>query len=227
MSGGHWQYDPNDTFVSSVDHTTGKLTEIGPAGTAEFHNACAKAIRLGVEVLERQPIAPIRSITKRNLGLRNRPGSAAHRSTSITMVLTPRFSPFCAGAIAIVALLCSLAPLFFLVGCGGSNSSNLAPQPVTNPAPEPVTNPTPQAVTVIVSSSSSSVLLGNTQQFTATVTGTSNTAVSWSVNGISGGNSTVGTISSTGLYTAPQVLPDPATVTIQATRQANKTVSRS
>jgi parallel beta-helix repeat protein len=77
----------------------------------------------------------------------------------------------------------------------------------------------------MVSSSSSSVLLGSTQQFTATVTGTSNTAVTWSVNGVSGGNSTVGTISSTGLYTAPQDLPNPAIVTIQATSQANSSAS--
>ena len=77
----------------------------------------------------------------------------------------------------------------------------------------------------MVSSSSSSVLLGNTQQFTATVTGTSNGAVIWSVNGISGGNSTVGIVSSTGLYAAPQDLPNPSNVTIQATSQANTSAS--
>ncbi len=71
------------------------------------------------------------------------------------------------------------------------------------------------------------MLLGSTQQFTATVKGTSNTAVTWSVNGVSGGNSTVGTISSTGLYTAPQDLANPAIVTIQATSQASSSVSGS
>jgi hypothetical protein len=71
------------------------------------------------------------------------------------------------------------------------------------------------------------VVLGNTQQFTATVTGTSNSAVTWNVNGISGGNSTVGTVSGTGLYTAPQDLPNPANVTIQATSQADSSVTGS
>ncbi|MGB7266945.1 MAG: hypothetical protein WBC92_15630, partial [Terracidiphilus sp.] len=33
--------------------------------------------------------------------------------------------------------------------------------------------------------------------------------IAFSVNGILGGNSTVGTISSTGLYTAPAVVPTP------------------
>jgi hypothetical protein len=69
------------------------------------------------------------------------------------------------------------------------------------------------------------VLLGNTQQLTATVTGTSNAAVTWSVNGISGGNPMVGTISSTGLYTAPQDLPAPPNATIQATSVANNSAS--
>lgn len=44
---------------------------------------------------------------------------------------------------------------------------------------------------------------GATQQFTATVQGQSNPQLAWSVDGIGGGNSTVGTISSSGLYTAP------------------------
>lgn len=42
-----------------------------------------------------------------------------------------------------------------------------------------------------------------TQQFIATVQGLSNANVSWSVDGIAGGNNSVGTIDSTGLYTAP------------------------
>src|SRR5690242_18624285 len=41
------------------------------------------------------------------------------------------------------------------------------------------------------------------QQFTATVTGTPNTAVTWSVDGVNGGNGDTGFISGTGLYTAP------------------------
>src|SRR5438105_2738647 len=38
---------------------------------------------------------------------------------------------------------------------------------------------------------------------TATVSGSSNTAVSWPVDKVAGGNSSVGTISPGGLYTAP------------------------
>src|SRR4029453_2530503 len=57
-------------------------------------------------------------------------------------------------------------------------------------------------VTVTVSPSSASVRVGHTQTFTATVTGAPNT-VTWSVNDIAGGNGTVGTITSSGQFTAP------------------------
>lgn len=45
-----------------------------------------------------------------------------------------------------------------------------------------------------------------TEQFTATLQGLSNSGVSWSVDGVANGNSTVGTISSAGLYTAPSAI---------------------
>ena len=60
------------------------------------------------------------------------------------------------------------------------------------------------------------VRLGSTEQLTATVTNSSNTAVTYQVNGVAGGSSTVGTISSTGLYTPPATIPSPNTVTITA-----------
>ncbi len=47
------------------------------------------------------------------------------------------------------------------------------------------------------------ILPNATEQFTAHVTGMSDTSVKWYVNNILNGNSTVGTITSSGLYTAP------------------------
>jgi hypothetical protein len=73
----------------------------------------------------------------------------------------------------------------------------------------------------------SSVLLGNTQIFAADVTNTTNTAVTWSVNGAVGGNAAVGTISPAGQYTAPGDLPNNAMVTIAATSLADATKSGS
>ena len=77
------------------------------------------------------------------------------------------------------------------------------------------------AITVTVSPISASLQLGKTQAFSAAVSGNANTSVSWSVNGVAGGNATVGTISATGLYTAPAAMPQNGQVTIRATSVAN------
>jgi hypothetical protein len=74
-------------------------------------------------------------------------------------------------------------------------------------------------VAVAVSPIAASVAVSKTQQFTATVTGTSNTAVTWSVVG----GAANGTISSTGLYTAPPAVPNPPQVTVTATSQKDGT----
>jgi hypothetical protein len=84
-------------------------------------------------------------------------------------------------------------------------------------------------VTVAVSPTSGSLQAGsgNTLSFTATVGDTLNTQVTWRVNTISGGNATVGTISTGGVYTVPATLPSPATVTVTATSVADSTRSAS
>jgi len=51
---------------------------------------------------------------------------------------------------------------------------------------------------------STTVAAGATQQFTPTTT-PANLPLTWQVNGVTGGNSVVGTITQAGLYTAPQV----------------------
>ncbi len=83
------------------------------------------------------------------------------------------------------------------------------------------TPPPPPPVTVAVLPGAATLTVGSTQQFAAGIAGTANTAVAWSVNGAPGGNSTVGTISSAGLYTASAAVPSPAIVTVRATSAAN------
>src|ERR1700734_2278294 len=80
---------------------------------------------------------------------------------------------------------------------------------------------------------SANVSTGAAQVFTAGITGTGSpsTAVSWSVNGIAGGNSSVGTIVSNGsvsaVYTAPSEPPTPSTVSVSATSVADTSKSAS
>jgi protein dithiol oxidoreductase (disulfide-forming) len=74
---------------------------------------------------------------------------------------------------------------------------------------------------VTVTPASAQVATGATQAFAAAVTNTSNTAVTWNVNGIAGGNPTIGTISTAGLYSAPAQVPSPAMVTVSAVSVAD------
>jgi uncharacterized protein (DUF1800 family) len=98
-----------------------------------------------------------------------------------------------------------------LSGCGPSQSS------VSSPSTQPS----------IAVSGSGQVRLGGTTAFTAMVSNLTNTAVTWQVNGVASGNSTVGTISSAGLYTPPAAIPSSNPVTISAVSVASPSVSGS
>ena len=78
-----------------------------------------------------------------------------------------------------------------------------------------------KSVTVVVDPKTQSVVVATTQQFNATVTGSSNTAVAWSVGGTSCSTQDCGSISAAGLYTAPKTIPNPALVAVTATANAN------
>lgn len=81
------------------------------------------------------------------------------------------------------------------------------------------------SVAISISPTSATVQVNATQQFTATVTGTTDTRVTWLVANVVGGNSTVGTISSSGLYTAPSTVPSGGTVTVTAQSVADTSQS--
>jgi hypothetical protein len=99
-----------------------------------------------------------------------------------------------------IAMALAIAALLGAWGCGG----NSAPSVVTEPP----------SVSVTVSPNSITVLQDATQAFTAKVTGTTNTAVTWNVEETLGG-----TINSAGLYTPPQNAA--GTFHVIATSQAN------
>ena len=67
--------------------------------------------------------------------------------------------------------------------------------------------------------SSYNIEVGSTRQLTAYVPLSPNT-VTFTVNGIAGGNAMVGTISPTGLYSAPATVPMPNAVKVRATSTA-------
>ncbi len=104
----------------------------------------------------------------------------------------------------------ALVVLFFvsILGAGCTGTTGSSSTPTTSPG-------------VVTTPAAVNVRAGDTQQFTAAVTGTTNPAVTWTVNGVAGGNATVGTINATGSYTSPATLPASNAITIQATSQGN------
>jgi hypothetical protein len=116
--------------------------------------------------------------------------------------------------------------LFGLVACGGGGSTP-TPTPTPAPTPTPVPSPTP-AAPVSVSPTAFTVPLNGSQQLTAAG---SATPVTWSVNSLPGGNTTIGTISPTGFYQAPAGFNPPGTITVTITAtsiaDATKTASSS
>lgn len=79
-------------------------------------------------------------------------------------------------------------------------------------------------VTVATNPANQSVIaVSLTVQFVATVNGVSSTAVDWTLSGSSCSGSACGTISSSGLYSAPTTVPNnkPMSVTVTATSQAD------
>ncbi len=94
------------------------------------------------------------------------------------------------------------SPIYVSVTSGGGGGGTLTVQPAT-----------------------ATVAVGLTQQFTAQNAGA---GLAWSVNGTVGGNAASGLIDTSGLYTAPPSLPNPATVTVTASAggsTANATVT--
>jgi hypothetical protein len=83
----------------------------------------------------------------------------------------------------------------------------------------------PAQITVSVTPTAANVRAGAGQPFAASVTGTTNESVTWSVNGVVGGNATVGFITDTGVYTAPAVPTNPNTITISAASAARTSAS--
>jgi hypothetical protein len=75
-----------------------------------------------------------------------------------------------------------------LAGCAGTLGSSSSNPKTPPPAP---------AIAVTINPTSASVRIGSTQPFSATVTGTFNTSVSWSATG--------GTVSTSGLYAAGNI----------------------
>jgi hypothetical protein len=102
----------------------------------------------------------------------------------------------------ILVLICALP----LAGC------------VATPKSTSPTSTQSSVVTVQLNETSVTLKPNGQQWFVATVSGTTNISVNWTVDSLPGGNATVGTISTIGLYVAP---PSSGKHTVTATSVAD------
>lgn len=82
-------------------------------------------------------------------------------------------------------------------------------------------------ISVIIGPPSATVRLGTTTQFPSAINNALDTTLVWSVNGIAGGNTTIGTISGQGAYTPPAVVPSPNVVQVKAASATDPRASSS
>jgi uncharacterized protein (DUF1800 family) len=99
-------------------------------------------------------------------------------------------------------------------GCGGLGSSQNQPPP----PPQTQLTMNPQSATVAGD---------DTQQFAAQASDGSSPVLAWSINGVVGGTATTGTISTAGLYAAPEFPPTPNTITIGVSETATPSIKTS
>ncbi len=125
--------------------------------------------------------------------------------TALTSVKHARIRRSIAVRNVVAVLACAV-----MVGCGSGSSHQLSQLQVE----------------VTVTPSSFTMGIGSNYQFVATVTGTSSTAVNWQVNGVPNGNTTVGTVDSSGLYIAPTSIPN-QTISVTAVAQVDGVTSGS
>jgi K319L-like, PKD domain len=131
---------------------------------------------------------------------------------------------------------CGLATIALTVtddaGRGDTADVVISPTSVTTSAPasagQAACSVTPPPVQVALCPASASMRAGGgTQSFTATLANTSDSSVVWQVNGVDGGNAAVGTITSSGVYSAPATMPASGSVTVTAISAADNSATGS
>jgi uncharacterized protein (DUF1800 family) len=153
---------------------------------------------------------------------------------SFTLSLTGQyFAPGATVFLGSTALTTTVVSSTQLTATGTATNAEIGNVSITvqNPAPGSNASKAVSAqikgspINVAVTPATGVLRAGAQEVFSATVTGTTNTAVTWSVNGVAGGNDTYGTIVGDGNYLAPTLLPKANTITVTATSVADTTAS--
>ena len=132
-------------------------------------------------------------------------------NTAVTWAMNPIFGTLSASGLYTAPSGATSQEIVTITATSAADSTKSASATVTV-APTPV-------ISVSLNPASISLNASQTQQFTATVSNTSNTAVAWTIS------PSVGTISAAGMYTAPSSITTQQTVTVTATSSADSSKS--
>jgi hypothetical protein len=135
-------------------------------------------------------------------------------NTTVTWSMTPSIGTLASSGVYTAPATISAQQTVTITATSAADTTKSASATVT-------LTPPPASVAVTVSPSSVSLKAGQQQSFTATVTGSTNTTVTWSMT------PSIGTLASSGVYTAPATIAAQQTVTITATSAADTTKSAS
>ena len=137
-------------------------------------------------------------------------------NTSVTWSVSPQIGTISANGLYTAPMPVSLSQTVTITARSAADATKSASAVVSL-----VATPPPPVVQISVSPSSKSLSKGQSQQFAASVTGSSNSAVTWSFS------PQVGSLSANGLYTAPATVGVAQTVTITARSAADTTKTAS
>ena len=137
-------------------------------------------------------------------------------NTSVTWSVSPQIGTISANGLYTAPMPVSLSQTVTITARSAADTSKTASAVVSL-----VATPPPPTVQISVSPTSKSLSRGQSQQFAASVSGSSNSSVTWSFS------PQVGSLSATGLYTAPASVSVAQTVTVTARSAADSTKSAS
>jgi len=107
-------------------------------------------------------------------------------------------------------------------GCGAANAATSNDE--SSSSAQSSTKSSKQSPLLVVTPARAHIRAGDTLQFSARMSGPP-PGVIWSVNSVPGGNPNVGTIDTSGFYTAPATVPDPNLLKVTATSTANPSIT--
>lgn len=202
------------------------------AGMANARAAVAAAMR---------PIAAVSISTSQSTAILAATGSAAALNHAIALyqwrsiggvTVSPQGASTATARVALPA--CGLATVELTVtddaGLTDTADVVLTPTGASSVAPAAATDrgcssSAPSAQLAICPLAAQVIVGAGTQAYSASFANTPDSGVTWQVDGIPGGNATLGTISSDGVFTAPATMPSVAVESITAVSDADSTVT--